>query len=74
MSVEQLANYLDLSRSHIYKKTSSKEIPHYKKGKKLYFNKKEIDQWILKDKIETSDEIEQMAKDYLTKNRFKFPK
>jgi len=73
MNVEQLANYLDLSKSHIYKKTSSKEIPHYKKGKKLYFSKQEINQWILQDKIETFDKIEQKANEYLTKNRFKNP-
>ena len=73
MNVEQLANYIDLSKSHIYKKTSTREIPHYKRGKKLYFSKQEIDKWIFNDKIETTDEIEHKANEYLTKNRFKNP-
>jgi len=73
MNVEQLANYLDLSKSHIYKKTSSREIPHYKRGKKLYFSKQEIDKWILKNRIETTKEIDQISKDYILKNKIKFP-
>ena len=73
MSVEQLANYIDLSKSHIYKKTSTREIPHYKRGKKLYFSKQEIDKWILKNRIETTDEIDQLATDYRMKNKIKFP-
>ena len=73
MSVEQLANLIDLSKSHIYKKTSAREIPHYKRGKKLYFSKQEIDKWILKNRIETTDEIDQLATDYRMKNQLKFP-
>ena len=43
MTIQQLSEYLNLSKSHIYKKTSSLEIPHSKRGKKLYFEKSVID-------------------------------
>ncbi len=72
MTLNQLCNYLELSKSHIYKLTSRQEIPHSKRnGKKLYFDKYDIDKWILKNKIDTNDEINKMAIDYCLKNKFK---
>lgn len=73
MNLNQLCNYLELSKSHIYKLTSKQEIPHSKRGgKKLYFNKYDIDNWVLENKIITNDEISKMAADYCLKNKFKF--
>ena len=73
MTLNQLCDYLELSKSHIYKLTSRQEIPHSKgNGKKLYFDKYDIDEWILKNKIDTNDEINKMAIDYCLKNKFKF--
>ncbi|WP_298286853.1 helix-turn-helix domain-containing protein [uncultured Lutibacter sp.] len=73
MNLNQLCDYLELSKSHIYKLTSTQEIPHYKSGgKKLYFNKYEIDKWVLKNRVDTNDEIETMAANYLMNSKFKF--
>ncbi len=60
--------YLELSHSHLYKLTSSNAIPHYKpNGKKIYFKKEELDTWLLRNRIDSKDEIEQKAVDYLIK-------
>jgi excisionase family DNA binding protein len=73
MNVKQLCDYLELSISHIYKLTSNQEIPHYKRGgKKLYFNKYEIDKWVLKNRVDTNEEIETMAANYIMNSKFKF--
>ncbi len=73
MNINQLCDYLGLSKSHIYKLTSTREIPHSKnRGKKLYFNKYEIDKWVLENKIDTNDEIDKMAANYLMNRKFKF--
>jgi len=69
MTLEQLTNYASLSKSLIYKLTSSREIPHSKRGKRLYFNKSEIDEWLLKGKIKTIDEIQTEVDDFLTKRK-----
>ncbi|SNR43432.1 transcriptional regulator, AlpA family [Lutibacter agarilyticus] len=75
MNLKQLCGYLELSKSHIYKLTSTREIPHYKSGgKKLYFNKYEIDKWVLKNKVDTNDEINTMAANYIMNSKFKFKK
>lgn len=71
MNITQVANYLDVSKSWIYKMTSSSEIPHAKRGKKLYFIKADIDNWIEKHKVTTNDEIEKLAQDYILKNPWK---
>ena len=69
----QAAEYVSLSKSAIYKKTSERNIPHFKKGKKLYFKKSELDHWLTSMKISTKDEIDQAAKDYIIKKgKFRF--
>ena len=61
--------YLELSHSHLYKLTSGGKIPHYKpNGKKIYFNRKELDVWLLRNRVNSIVEVEQQASDYLIKN------
>lgn len=60
--------YLELSQSHLYKLTSTGSIPHYKpNGKKLYFNRQELDNWLLRNRSNSIDKIEQEAANYLIK-------
>ena len=60
--------YLELSQSHLYKLTSNGSIPHYKpNGKKLYFKREELDTWLLRNRSNSIDEIEQEAANYLIK-------
>ncbi|MBA0885146.1 helix-turn-helix domain-containing protein [Flavobacterium undicola] len=66
-NLEQLSSYLKVSKSAIYKLTSTKEIPHYKNGHKLYFKKSEIDEWIFSKRIKTQDDIKKEAMEYLLK-------
>jgi excisionase family DNA binding protein len=66
LNFSEAARYLNLSRSHLYKLTSGKEIPHYKpRGKQVFFERKELDQWLLQNRQTTRAEIEQAAIDYV---------
>lgn len=68
LNFAEAAKYLELSHSHLYKLTSAGNIPFYKpNGKKLYFNRAELDEWLLRNRNNTQDEIEQQAADYLIK-------
>lgn len=68
LNFNEAAQYLELSHSHLYKQTSSGEIPFYKpNGKKLYFKRTELDEWLLRNRSTTSEEIEQEAANYLIK-------
>ena len=66
LNCNETCKYLELSQSHLYKLTSTGAIPHYKpNGKKIYFNRLELDHWLLRNRIDSQDEIEQQAANYL---------
>lgn len=71
LNIDDLCRYTGLSKSWVYKKTASGQLPHYKpSGKILIFKKDEIDAWLLKNKISTVDDIEQEAINYTTSKSF----
>ena len=66
LSLEEASVYTGLSKSHIYKLTSTGGIPCYKPtGKKLYFDKSELDEWMLRGKKLSQDEIDDKAENFL---------
>ncbi len=66
LAFNEAAQYLDISKSYLYKLTSSNKIPHYKpQGKRLYFSKSELDTWLLRNPVKSTADIEQKADDYL---------
>jgi len=68
LNFAEAAQYLELSHSHLYKLTSAGNIPFYKpNGKKLYFNRVELNEWLLRNRNSTQDELDQQAADYLIK-------
>ena len=46
MSIEQLADYLKVSRSTLYKLAQDGRLPGQKVGKRWRFHKKAIDDWL----------------------------
>mgnify|MGYP000135587209 CR=1 FL=1 len=52
-----------------YSKISRQEVPHYKRGKKVYFLKSEIDEWLKQGRKKSNAEIEQKAEAYLSNNK-----
>ena len=46
MTVEQLAQYLNLSAGTVYRLTSTKKIPHIKIGSSVRFKPEVIEHWI----------------------------
>lgn len=64
LGFDEACKYIGVSKSLLYKLTAAKEVPHYKpRGKMLYFNRAEIDNWLLQNRQEvigivTKTEIE----------------
>lgn len=70
LTSEEAAKYMGVSKSYLYKLTMRQEIPHYKpKGKMVYFNRKELEQWLQSNRISTDEEIEQKAQSYCMRKR-----
>ena len=54
-------------RDSLYKLTSSGGIPCFKpQGKMVYFNKQEVDQWLMQNRKATNDEIDSQASTFVT--------
>jgi excisionase family DNA binding protein len=71
MGVKELADYLKVSTSYVYKMTSSNQIPHSKNGKKLYFNKEKVTEWVLENSVMTQQEMQDVAIKYSLKRKLK---
>lgn len=70
LTVDDLSKYLDYSPEYIYKMTHNREIPYYKpNGKKLYFKRDEIDEWVLSNKVFTQDELRAESRRIGRKNK-----
>ena len=67
--VEGLSTYLKLTKSGIYALTSQRRIVHYKRGKRLYFYKKDVDAYIQEGRVKTMEEIEREANNYIIRKR-----
>lgn len=62
LTVEEASQYLGISKSNLYKKTSAHKIPHYKpEGKIIYFKRLDLDEWMLRNRQSTIDEINDKA-------------
>ena len=68
-NLNQAAEYVNLSKSAVYKKNSGRSIPHFKRGKKLYFKRSELDDWLTELRIATNSDIEKQAVDYIWRKR-----
>lgn len=69
LTAEEAAIYTGYSLKNIYRMTSQREIPHFKRGNKLYFNKAELDRWMTANRIMTESELQSYAATYTSAHR-----
>ncbi len=56
LNFNEACKYLDVSPSHLYKLTSTKQVPHFcPQGKKLYFRRDELDAWLQRNRQSADD-------------------
>jgi excisionase family DNA binding protein len=72
MNIKEVAYYLNITISAVYGLTHRRKIPNYKVGKKLYFKKEEIDNWILSKRSTTVEDVNLKVNEYLAKNPLTF--
>lgn len=62
LTLEEVMLYTGMSRSHLYKLTSRRLIPHYKpNGKVCFFRRKELEQWLTSNRVATEQELDDAA-------------
>ena len=62
LSVPEASEFLNLAVPTIYALTSNRTLPHFKKGKKLYFSRATLTKWIESGKRSSVREIQNIAK------------
>jgi excisionase family DNA binding protein len=69
LTLEEVVQLTSLSRSYLYKLTSAGRIPHYKPhGKLIYFDRVEVERWLLQNPIKTASQIETEAANFVEFN------
>lgn len=69
LTIQQASEFLSLSVATLYTKVSRKELPCMKRGKRLYFSRTELMEYIKEGKKKTITEIENEANTYLVKKK-----
>lgn len=65
LTVGGAADFLSLSVPTIYSKVSRREIPYMKRGKRLYFLREDLENFLRNGRVKTINEMEVEADQYL---------
>lgn len=69
INMEEASLLTGFSIGHLYRLTSGRGIPHFKKGRKVFFNKSELEAWLQDTRVKTQDEIDEEAERYLSNRK-----
>ena len=62
LTFDDFCRYVGISKSWGYKLTSQRAVPHYSpNGKTLYFEKAQIDKWLLQNPVKTISQLKKIA-------------
>lgn len=69
LNIDEACQVLHLEKPTVYSKVSRGELPHMKKGKRLYFSKAALLEYIHSGRVKTNEELQECALDYLSIKR-----
>ena len=70
LNPDELSDYTGYSKSTIYKMVQNNILPYSKpNGKHVFFDKDEIDQWLLSKRSKSKDQLKSQAYKYTTTHR-----
>ncbi len=64
LDLNEAALFTGFSTAHLYRLTSGRQIPHFKKNRKLYFKKSDLEAWMCDNRVLTVDETNAIASTY----------
>jgi excisionase family DNA binding protein len=69
LDISEAADFLKVSVASLYTKVSRREIPASKPGKRLYFNRSELREWVAQGKKKTAHEINKEVRVHLNSSQ-----
>lgn len=67
--LDDVALLTGYSKKYLRLLIARREIPHYRRGNRLYFSRDEIDEWMLEQRVPTNGEIEVQAVGYINRKQ-----
>ena len=64
LSFKEACDYLKMPTDSLYKLTANKKVPHYKPGKRILFDKSQLDRWLEDHYVRSEKEIISAAKSF----------
>jgi excisionase family DNA binding protein len=61
LTVTDVSRKLGITKGAIYNMTHLRQIPHYKRGARIFFFSNELDEWIRSDRRKTINELREEA-------------
>lgn len=61
IGIDEASEFLMISKSHLYKLTSTGEIPHYKPSKRVIFLKSDLIEFIKNSRVKGPEEVRSAA-------------
>lgn len=74
LNIDDASIITGLSKSRIYSLTSANKIPFYKspEGRALYFEREELENWLLARRFSTEEEMKQKAVAHVARKKLGF--
>lgn len=70
LTVDEAAKYMGIAKSTLYKMMMRREIPYSKpNGKVCFFDRKELETWLMGNRVATADELTERAQTYCARNK-----
>lgn len=69
LDLNEASLFTGFSPSSIYKFVTNRQIPHFKKRRKLFFKKSDLEAWLCDNRVQTVQEINNKATTYVVTNR-----
>lgn len=70
LNFAEACEFTGLSKTYMYKLTHQGRILHFKPhGKNIYFNREELERWLLQNPVRTAEQKEREAVDYVVRKR-----
>ena len=62
LNIDEAAKYLNISKGHMYRLTSNRDISYTKpNGKNIFFERKELDEWKRRNPVPSQRELERQV-------------
>ena len=64
LDLEETCMFTGLSKGHLYRLTSGRQIPFFRKNRKLYFKKTDLEKWMTETPCASLKDINSQAATY----------